>query len=53
MGRKPIPGELRKINITVRLPKWMVDDLKKQENYTKFIEDLIRENLEIFKKGLD
>lgn len=38
MGRKPLPLMDRKNQLTIRLPYWMILDLRKYENYNKIIE---------------
>jgi len=41
MGRKPLPEEMLKENITIRLPKYLIDLLKKELNYNQIIQNLI------------
>ena len=41
MGRKPLPDDLRKEKITISLPKWMIDELRKKDNYNQFICDVL------------
>lgn len=41
MGRKPIPLELKKEKLTISLPRWMIYELRKMDNYNKFIYDVL------------
>jgi hypothetical protein len=41
MGRKRKPEELKKRNITIRLPMYIILKLKDIENYTSIVENLL------------
>jgi len=41
MGRKPLPEEMRKELLTIRVPKYLIDKLKIEVNYNKLIEELL------------
>ncbi|WP_193774842.1 hypothetical protein [Vallitalea guaymasensis] len=41
MGRKPLPKEERKENISLRIKKKYKDELQKHENYNLILEKLI------------
>ena len=43
MGRNRIPPELRKEKLTIALPKWMIDELRKKKNYNSLIYDILTE----------
>jgi hypothetical protein len=41
MGRKIIDKNLKKINFTIRLPNWLVQEIKANEGYTKLVTDVL------------
>ena len=41
MGRKEVSPELKKEKLTIALPKWMINQLRKKDNYNKFIQDIL------------
>lgn len=42
MGRKQIDQQERKHTITIRLPLWMIKQLREMTNYNAFIEQVLR-----------
>lgn len=40
-GRKRLPDYLRRVAYTLRLPKWIIQKLRKEDNATQLIEDAI------------
>lgn len=46
MGRKRLPDDLRKEHISIRLPKYLIDFIKKHFNFNNYIEDAVREKVE-------
>ena len=46
-GPKPIPEELRRMSVSIRLPRWMLDQIDESGmSRTEFIEDAVREKLD-------
>jgi hypothetical protein len=45
MGRKRLEENLKKIKLTIRIKKELVDKLRKIDNYNKFIEKLVEKEL--------
>ncbi|MGD9679240.1 MAG: hypothetical protein AB7V16_12940 [Vulcanibacillus sp.] len=46
MGRKRLPPELRRENVTIRLPQYIIDDINKINNsINDYIEKLIIKDL--------
>lgn len=43
MPRKPLPKHLKKENITFRFPQWLIDEIRKIDQYNSVIEKLIME----------
>lgn len=45
--RASIPNELKLKSIAFRLPKWMVDKLRKEENQAELVRRLLQEHYKI------
>lgn len=51
-GRKPVPPELKKEPISIKLPKWLIDWMDVQEeSRPQLIEDALRRQHNIFPQG--
>lgn len=44
MGRKRLEENLKKIKLTIRIKKELIDKLRKIDNYNKFIENWLKRN---------
>lgn len=54
MSRKRKPEHLKKEKVTIRVEKGMLDKIKKEEeNFSKFVNDLIKEYMESRKGNID
>ncbi|SFT00833.1 hypothetical protein [Paenibacillus sp. 453mf] len=45
MSRKRLPDEERKETLTIRIKKQLIDEIKKEKNYNRRIENLIEHYL--------
>jgi hypothetical protein len=45
VGRKRLDENLRKEMFTVRIPKWMIEEMKRFKGYNSIVEELIRNYL--------
>ena len=53
-GRKPVPPELKKEPISIKLPRWLIDWLDTQEDSRpKLIEEAMRRYYNIYPPGED
>ena len=53
-GRKPVPKELKKEPISIKLPRWLIDWMDTQEeSRPKLIEEALRRQHNIFPPGDD
>lgn len=43
MGRKPIPEDDRKQNITLRLTRKIIEKMRQEENYNAIVQKLLEE----------
>lgn len=51
-GRKPVPKELKKEPISIKLPRWLIDWMDTQEeSRPKLIEEALRRQYNIFPAG--
>ena len=51
-GRKPVPKELKKEPISIKLPRWLIDWMDTQEeSRPKLIEEALRRQSNIFPAG--
>jgi len=50
MGRKPLPEEQRKENLTIRIPKYLVDFYKSKHNYNQYVLKVLEEYYKNVKK---
>jgi len=47
MANKIVPEALKKTHLTIRISKYVIDELRKNDNYNKIIEDALIEKLKI------
>lgn len=47
MANKIVDEDLKKIKITIRLSKYVIDELRTHDNYNKLIEDALIKELNI------
>ena len=53
-GRKPVPADLKKMPISIKLPLWLIKWMDEQEeSRAKIIEEALRRQHNIFPKGED
>jgi hypothetical protein len=45
MGRRPLPDRERREPVTIRLPKWMLEKLKKKGKISRIIEEMVKKSL--------
>ena len=51
-GRKPVPAELKKDPISIKLPKWLIDWMdSQQESRPNLIEEAMRRQYNILPPG--
>lgn len=51
-GRKPVPAELKKEPISIKLPKWLIDWMdEQQESRPNLIEEAMRRQYNIWPPG--
>lgn len=43
MSRSPVDPELKKIQITLRLPKYLIDQLREIDGYNNLVEQLLKD----------
>jgi len=46
-GRKPSPDNLKRERVTIRLPKWLIEWLKKHKDQGKTVEEALIEKYKI------
>jgi hypothetical protein len=53
MGGKRKPEELKKVPVSIALPKWMVDKLRTIKGYNRLIEELLNEHFKKEQEKID